>query len=683
MEFVKCKLKTAVALVRTYYLHIFAFALFLASIFVVYGNDFAILANEALQNEALSHILLIPFFIGFLFYLKKDAVKAALALDKHSKRTTVKYVNEILGVTLCLVAFLVYWYGSQTFYPLEYHMLSLPIFIAGVTLVLLNPRALLMLIFPILFLLFLIPLPSTFLATLGGGLANFNTQISYVLLKTAGLPITLSSSYGSPTILLTSASGQPVIFAVDLACSGIYSLVAFAMFATFLAFLAKTSLFKKLSLFILGFVVFAALNIFRIMAIVAVGYSFGEEAAVLLHSFAGLILIFIGMLLILVFSDKVLKIQIVTKPQEQQPCPKCKSKTQPLIDFCQNCGRFIGKSSRLVSKALFVKLFLLLLGCSIVVLSISAPTFAMAKDSIELESSGNLQNSTNVFPEISDYTCAFLYRDTEYEKIAEQDSSLVYGYFPENASDPIVYAVVGVSSSISNLHNWEVCFVTFQTAQGRGPLVNVHDSREIQLLQNPPLIAKYFAFDSPNNYTQVTLYWYEKATFKTGLTVEQKYVRISLIILTQNSAEHPQFEEELLAIGQAIAATWEPSKTNSLISLGVPAQQILLVASITFLAVTITTQYFSEQRKMSNNLKLFNIFASSEDKLVFQTVRELAKEKNNMKTCDILESVRKKRGGRSISFKKVLNTLNVLDEYGLTRRKVISVGNSPVLVWSV
>jgi exosortase len=683
MESVKRKLKTAVALARTYYLHIFAFALVLASILVVYGNDFAILANEALQNEALSHILLLPFFVGFLFYLKKDVVKAAISSDKYSKRTTEKHVNEILGVVLCLVAFLVYWYGSQTFYPLEYHILSLPIFVAGVTLVLLNPRALLMLIFPILFLVFLIPVPVTFLAALGGGLANFNTQVSYVLLKTVGLPVTLSSSYGSPTILLTSASGQPVNFAVDIACSGIYSLVAFAMFATFLAFLAKASPFKKLLLFILGFFVFVILNIIRIMAIVTVGYSFGEEAALLVHSFAGLVLIFIGMLLLLVFSDKVLKIPIVTKPQEQPSCPRCKTNTSSLTDFCQNCGKFLSKSNLSISKISFVKLFLLLLGCSIVVLSIHAPTFATAKDSIELSSNDNSQNATNVFPEIPGYALAFLYRDTEYEKIADQDASFVYGYFPSNISDQVVYAVVGVSSSISNLHNWEVCFITYQAAQGQYPLVNVHDSRDIQLLQDPPLIAKYLVFDSPNNYTQVTLYWYEKATFKTGLTVAQKYVRISLIILTQSSADYPQLEEELLATGQLIAETWEPLETQALISLGVPAQQALLAASIAFLAVTITTQYFAERRKTSNNLKLFNNFASPKEKLVLQTVLDLAKEKRHITTSDIVEKICQKRGQRSMSFEKVLSTLNVLDEYGLIRRTVVSFENTPVLVWKV
>ena len=222
MEKVRGWLKNRGNYIRLYYRHVLLFTLCLLTVLIIYGNDFWILVNEAFQNEALSHILLLPFLVGFLFYLRKDVVKAALTVDTLSRRTKIKYFNEILGVALCLVAFLVYWYGSQTFYPLEYHIFSLPIFVAGVTLVLLNVRALLALIFPLLFLLFLVPLPATFFYTIGGGLANFNTQVSYGVLKTAGLPITLSSSYGAPTILMSTASGQPINFAVDIACSGIY-----------------------------------------------------------------------------------------------------------------------------------------------------------------------------------------------------------------------------------------------------------------------------------------------------------------------------------------------------------------------------------------------------------------------------------------------------------------------------
>jgi hypothetical protein len=315
-------------------------------------------------------------------------------------------------------------------------------------------------------------------------------------------------------------------------------------------------------------------------------------------------------------------------------------------------------------------------------MSINAPTFATAKGSGTLDflSGENYQNANSTLPEIPGYKLQFLYRDAAYEKLSKQDASLVYGYFPKNTSGNVIYADIGVSNSLSNLHNWEVCLVTYQTAQGQQALVKVHDSREIQLLENPPLIAQYFVFDSPNGYTQITLFWYEKASFNTGLTVEQKYVRISLLILADDASNYRELEEDLLVFGEIIAENWEPLKTQSLISLGIPAQQSLLAGSVIFLVGTWTTQYFAEKRKVSNNRKIFSKFSSRKEQIVYDSVSELAKTKKYMRTSDVVEAVAK-HVGKSVSSKKVYSVLRVLEESGFVKRTVISVGNSPVMVW--
>jgi exosortase len=676
MEKAKYVSAKAAAIIKTYYQHILSAVLIAVVILIIYGRDLEILANEALQNEALSHILMIPFFVGFLIYLKKDMVKASLALEKYQKQTKAKYVDELIGVSLCLVAFLIHWYGSYTFYPLEYHLLSLPILIMGITLILFNLKTLIILIFPILFILFLIPPPTEITYTAGGFLGNFNTQASYTMLKTLGLPVTLSTAYGSPTIMLTTSAGQPTSFTIDLPCSGIYTLIAFVMFAIFLAFVALAPVFKKVTIFIIGFFVFEILNIFRITTIISVAYWLGEEIAMhVFHTAAGLILIFVGMLLTLFASEKFLKIQIFLTTKEQSSCPKCKVSQDV---FCLNCGKFLNPLKKKISQKFWMKLFLLLLGCSIVALSINAPTFAIAQGPIEVTS--RWENATNVFPEIFDYQLKFLYRDVNYERIARQDASLTYAYFPANFSNPVVYVLVGVASSISNLHSWEVCLITWQTGQGQYPLVSVLDSRDIQLIQDIPIIARYLVFKNPQDYTQVTLYWYEKVTFKTGITVQQKYVRISLIILTQNSTNYQQFENELLNYGQTIASYWEPLKIQSLISLGVPAQQLLLALSIAFVIITKTAQYSAEWRKRTNNLKIFNNFASPEDKLLFQTIQDLAKEKKAIETKDINMAVKGKME-KSMKLDELLSKLNHLEEYGFIKKDVVSVKNSPMLAW--
>jgi len=684
MEKARHLLNKTVADMKTYYQHIFSAILILLLVFIVYGQDLEILLNEALHSEALSHVLLMPFFAGFLLYLKRDMVKASLALEKLQKKTKTQYLDEAVGIALCLIAFLLYWYGSHTFYPLEYHLLSLPIFIMGVTLILFNLKTLTTLFLPILFLLFMIPPPTQFLYTIGGTMANFNTEASYTLLKTLGLPVTLTSSYGPPTIALVTPAGQPLSFTIDLPCSGIYSLIAFTMFAAFLALITSAPTLKKAGIFILGFFVFEILNIIRITTIVSIGYWLGEEIAMIVfHTVAGLLLIFIGMLLILLIAEKILKIQVYPTPQKQPPCPKCKKTIAP-ENFCLNCGKFLNKLHTEISNKFWAKLLLLLLSCSIITISIHAPTFAIAPEAIGVTS--GWENATNIFPQTItadqnvNYTLRFLYRDENYEKIAHQDASLMYAYFPTNTSTATVYVDLGVANSISNLHSWEVCLITWQTAQGKYPLVSVLDSRDIQLLEDIPIIARYLVFEHPQNYTQVTLYWYEKATFNTGITVEQKYVRISLIILTRNSTNIQQLEQELLTIGQTIASYWEPLKTQSLISLGVPAQQILLVLSIAFIAFTKTAQQSNEWRKKTNNQKIFNSFASPNEKLILQTLLELAQKKKTMETREINAAI-KKNQKKPMNHTKLLETLNNLEEYGFIKKDIVSIKNRPRLIW--
>lgn len=680
MEKIKKGLGNGITKARTHYQYILSAALVAVLIFIVYGNDLEILANEALQNEALNYILLMPFFAGFLFYIRRDAVKAALALEKCRKKTTTRHLDEIVGVALCLIAFLTYWYGSYTFYPLEYHILSLPIFIAGVTLILFNLKALIALILPILFLAFLIPMPTELLYQIGGILANANTQASYALLKTFGIPVSLSTAYGPPTITLP-ISGNPTPFSVDVPCSGIYSLMAFTTFAAFLVLVSSGSIPKKALLFVLGFFMFEALNIVRITTIVSIANSFGEETAMLLyHAVAGILLIFIGMLIILFIAERFMKMQILPKKQEQPPCPQCKTTASTLESFCQNCGRLLSQLRPKITHKFWTKLLLLILGSFIVSLSINAPTFVSAKGPIGVTSNQAWTNATNVFPQIQNYSLSFFREDLAYEQAAHQDKALWYYYASTNGSKPPVWVAVGVSSSLSNLHNWEVCYVTWRTAQGQSASVSVLDQRDTQLLQDTPLIARYFVFITEYNSTQVTLYWYEKATFNTGITVEQKYVRISLIILTPNSTDYQHHEEELYEIGQTIASYWQPLQNQSLISLGIPAQQLLLSFSIGFVIFTKTAQYSNDWRRKTNNQKIFNKLGTPKEKYALHTIQELTKEKRTIETRDVTEAIQKKTG-KTVNPDKLLTLLNHLEEYGFIKKDITITQSQPRLIW--
>jgi hypothetical protein len=366
----------------------------------------------------------------------------------------------------------------------------------------------------------------------------------------------------------------------------------------------------------------------------------------------------------------------------QPPCPACQPIEQQTKNFCKNCGRLLVNKTPSVSKTTLGKMLLLLLCCVIAIQSVQAPTFATAKNTLELSSTSNLQNSTSVLPQIPDYGLSFLYRDVEYENVAGQDASLMYAYFPTNDSHPVIYADIGVASTISNLHNWEVCLISMQTAQGEYPLVTQVESKDISLLENPGLTAQYLVFNNPSpvNTTQMTVYWYEKVPIKDGFITQPKYVRISLIILTQDASDYKKYEPELMAAAQVVAEALEPLKSQAILSLGVPAQQALLAVLIGFLVVTQTAQYYAQQRKRSNMLKIFDNYASVKEKAVFDTILKLSERNKNVRTRDIVEAVGSKVK-KPVNINTVLTVLRRLEDEGFIHKAVASIGNSPVLTW--
>jgi exosortase len=645
---------------------------------IVYWRDLSILVNEAIQSEAMTHILIVPLLTSYLIYRKRDMVKATLALEKRQKRSKLPFLTEIVGLALCLSAFLLYWYGSYTFYPLEYHLLSLPLFIIGIILVLFNLKTLVVLIFPIMFLLFLIPPPSEITYAAGALIANFNTQAAYTLLKTLGLPVILQSTYGSPTIAVDTLAGTPVLFAIDLPCSGIYSLIAFTMFAVFLAYIVRGSITKKIILFPLGFLMLLVLNIFRISLIVLIAYQLGEAIAMtVFHISSGWLLIFAGILLLLFITERLLHLQIFGATNKIASCPKCNS-TSSHESFCTNCGKFRKNYQIKLPKKFWIKITAFLLASYLVTLSIQAPVFAFAQGLTI--TNPNPEASVDVFPQISDYQLKFLYRDQDFEKISHQDASLIYAYISQNVSKPTIYVLVGVAGAINNLHGWEVCLVALQTARGNPPLVNVLQSRDTQIMENPPIIARYFVFQHSDNYTQVTLYWYQRALFKTGLTIEPKYTRISLIILTKNPSDSPEMEQKLLSMGQSIATHWEPLKTQSLVSLGIPTMQILLASTILFAIITQTTQYTREWRRKTTNLKIFEKLASPKEKLLYQTIKELGQKTKETTTHNIALTL-KKATGKAVKLEELIDSMNNLEKHGIINADIINTLDQPRLVW--
>jgi len=669
--------------VREYVLALVPILLIVLTVLILYWQDLSILANEALQSEATNHIILVPILVSILIYQKREFSRASVGLEKLKRKSSLVSFGEMTGIAVCLSAFSLYWYGSYTFYPIEFHVASLILFVTGITLTLFNVKTLIALIFPILFLIFLAPPPSTITYNAGGILGNFNAQAACTLLKALGIPVALSSEYGPPTIVLNSSSTS-MQFAVDQACSGIYSLIAFIMFAAFLVLIVRGSIAKKIALVSIGFLMLPVINVFRISLIVFVAQRSGEALAMtIFHTFSGWLVLSIGMIMLLLIAEKLLHLKIYETPSKIATCNKCNDASKSNETFCPNCGKFLRNHQATIDKKFWTKIAGLLLITGLMALSIQAPVFAFAQG-LTL-TNANPASGTDAFPKTSDYQLVFVYRDTDFERRSHTDASLTYAYISQNLTHPTIYVLVGVGSSISNLHSWEVCLVSWRTAQGMAPAVNTLDSRDVQIMDNPPITAKYFVFTYPPhsttlpNYTQVTLYWYQRALFKTELTIESKYVRISLAILTRNPNDCPKLEKTLLNMGQTITAYWEPLKNQTLISMGIPTTQVLLAFTAAFAIVVQTTQYTNERRKKVTNLRLFERYGSADEKRLYQTIKDLRQKTKETTTQNIeAEFEKTAKPTKPQDFNETMENLN---QQGIIRADIINTLDQPRLIW--
>jgi hypothetical protein len=123
---------------------------------------------------------------------------------------------------LSATAIVAYWYGSYSFTPLEFHMVTLPFLAAGLILIFFGSKPLKQLIFPVAFLIFLTPPPAEILYAFGSALSNLSASVSNGIINLFGISSTLTSSYGSPVITLNRPDQNAMVFSVDVVFSGIY-----------------------------------------------------------------------------------------------------------------------------------------------------------------------------------------------------------------------------------------------------------------------------------------------------------------------------------------------------------------------------------------------------------------------------------------------------------------------------
>jgi exosortase len=655
-------------------------AILAIAIIAFYYQDLTLVFSDALTNEATSYILIIPLILSYLIYRKRKMLTAAITdTDTQTQPKNTRYYSLPSGILLCIIAILVYWTGSYTFTPLEYHLFTLPIFTAGLTLILFNPQTLRQALFPIIFLIFLTPPPNEIFYNLGSALSVYSSEASTTLTRLFGIPATLTSDYGTPTILITRPDLSSMNFTVDVACSGIYSLTGFLVFATFIAYIARDKPWKKITLFALGFPLIYFLNIIRITTIIAIGYNIGEQTALdAFHLLGGWVLIFTGTLILLAISEKILKINLFTN-KNKNTCPDCISPntTNTTRNYCTNCGR-ITKHKHVRFNLRDSAKMIAILSVMILLLWIQMPVFATTHSPAPVliqTPNGEIGNPL-LFPNITGYELSFWDRDTGFERLSKQDYSLMFLYMPTDENRTMVWIGLEIAPTTSSLHRWETCLVTWPQT----PRVAQLDLRDKQILDNPPIMARYFAFQNlQDSQTQLVLYWYETSIFTINDTAQQKQVEISLITFPETPETVSNMENEILPIAEAIANYWQPIKTWALVSMTMSQNGLNLALGTTaFLIITVATYFFQRKRQQKTRMDAYRKLATRDQQLV-ETIRKI--QETTPSTIEKIRETYRETAKTELTTEQLEQKLNELSKIGLVKNTISNNRDEPTRTW--
>jgi exosortase B len=258
----------------------------LAGLLVLYVPTFYHLAARHWQEEEGAHGPIILAVIAWLIWQRRSVLFAAPA------RTA-----PVPGFASLIFGLLLYVLGRSQEIALFETGALIPI-LAGVLLTMRGWPALRELWFPILFVIFMIPLPGIFVDALTGPLKQHVSEIAEQLLFAAGYPVARNG------VMLTI--GQYQLLVAD-ACSGLNSMFSLSALGLLYMYLtARASVLHNAIMLASILPIAFAANVVRVLVLILITYHFGDEAGQgFLHGAAGIVLLLVA-LTILLFLDAIL-----------------------------------------------------------------------------------------------------------------------------------------------------------------------------------------------------------------------------------------------------------------------------------------------------------------------------------------------------------------------------------------
>lgn len=248
--------------------------LWLVSFLPVYPR----LIDTWLNHSDNSHGILVPFISLFFIWQKRDELKSA------------RISSSNLGAFILVASMSLYLLGFAG--GTEVISRTMIVFsLIGLLLFTLGKEVVRVLAFPLLFLLFMIPIPVAVQSSLSFPLQLFATKISYLLIQMLSIPV--------------QQEGNMLFFAetkleVAEACSGIRSIAAFTVLSVVFAHLLNKGWIWRLVLLASAIPLALFTNIIRVTGTGILAHYYGSGiASSFLHEFSGIAVFALGFVLLL------------------------------------------------------------------------------------------------------------------------------------------------------------------------------------------------------------------------------------------------------------------------------------------------------------------------------------------------------------------------------------------------
>ena len=230
-----------------------------------------------------SHGFLIPFVSMYLIWLKRDSL------------FTISSSYSWWGGILILLSLIIQLF-SQIIYIFAMSGLSILIFIFGTSLFVFGYTKTKEIIFPISYIVFMLPLPMKIIEIISSPMKMFVAEKGSELANIFGVTTNQNGYY------IETVKGTLLI---DNPCSGLRSLIAMMALGAIISYVCKTSPNRKIILFLLTIPIALFVNLLRVLLLICVTAKYGNNLSSpggWVHDSSGYLIFFFGSVILLGFG---------------------------------------------------------------------------------------------------------------------------------------------------------------------------------------------------------------------------------------------------------------------------------------------------------------------------------------------------------------------------------------------